>query len=623
MTGFFERLAGGSLGELNLLGRYLGKDGLGADIFGSATLLSASPGNPDQFLPLAPELAVTMPSRTSATITITPAPNPPPRGPLTGYKVYRSLNAGEAVLVQTLAADQLTWSNTGLATATPENVFTYYVVATSDDGQGPPSNSVVVQWLATPPQQPTAPTGLTHSGLSATSVHLSWSETPDGTVLKHGIFQGTTLVVDNIPADATSYDWVGLTPQTAYNNVNVRRYNDSGLGFIPGWSAASNSVQFTTPVEAPESLFTGHVRGRIYLGWSTSNDDALAEEQLNSQSPLLPGTNPTYSDLLGVRRIYSKVTADISRADTNRRVVWISAKGPDLGASAGVAGWSQIANGSRDASIVSYFNSLVSRNKLTVFTFHHEPIGDAVNQATDPVAFCDAYLRIMQVVDVTFPGHKILFTPNYEENRLRNTKQGTINWALWLPEHMMPGRGGPRPWDFISFDMYQYNANTSTNVRQGVEFSHRWWRIDELFTGEFRPNGTSVMPWMTYTPGIDLVYGIGECAPRPGTFYWYESGGGTQVSNMTGAKYARDMWDYIFNNLDKFAIVSTFNSIGADPIYNDERLYPDASPWGGDDPNHPSFVTQTGDTEITLNIYREKLRSGRPIKLGADGLPAV
>lgn len=607
----------GSLVELNLRGRFLGNVG-GIDQFEDISLLSVGdPLNTADYLPLPPSVSVVLSSRTVAVVTITPPTNPPPRSAILEYRVYRSTNSTTSYsLVQTVPAGPApSWTNTGLPTATPENTFRYYVTAVNTDGEGQPSNVATVQWAGTPLQQPTAPTGLGASGLQATQVNLSWTETADATVTKHGIFSGTTLLVDNIPAAATSYTWTGLTPQTAYS-INVRRYNGYSGGTPAGWSPASNTATFTTPSTALGPLFLGHVRGRIYLGWSTNHDETAAQTQLNTQTPLLSGTNPNYSDLLGVRRLYNKVSSTITHTDNNNRVLWISAKGDELGAATGLTGWQQIGSGSRDANIVSYFNSLVARNKLTIFTFHHEPIGDFPSNGADHVA---AHLRIMQVVDANFPGHRIIFCPNYEENRLRNTNGGTINWATWLPESMLPGKGGPRPWDFISFDMYQYNANTSTSATAGVQFSHRWWRIDQLFTGQFRPTGTSVMPYMTYTPGVDITFGLGECAMRPGAFWDFENGG-PQPSNMTGAKYSRDMLDYIFANVDKFAFVSWFNSIGADLNYNDERLYPGPNTWGGKTPAHDHRV-QTGDTELTLNIYREKLRSGLPIKLASNGLP--
>jgi hypothetical protein len=369
----------------------------------------------------------------------------------------------------------------------------------------------------------------------------------------------------------------------------------------------TKSVTWTDPQPNP-GLFLGHVPGKIYLGWSTNFGDTTASSQLDT---VTPGAG-NYASKLGLRRLYSKSQSVIDYTDAQNRVLWISAKGPELGASGGVAGWAQVANGSKDASIRSYFASLVSRNKLTIFSFHHEPIGDT-SVSADATTYVNACRRIRSVVDTAYPGHRILFCFNYEENRLRNLRPGSngVRWDLWIPADWQD------IWDFPSFDFYQYGEDTSTNPRAGVEMSHRWWRIDELFSGDFLPSTSQPMPWMNYTPGVDVVFGIGETSARPGSFYnWQNSvGDSAERSNMTGAKWARDQWNYIFSNPEKFAFVSTFNSIGADPIYNEERLYPAAN---GD---HGSFLTQTGDTELTLNVYREKLNSGLTVKLAANGLP--
>lgn len=628
MVGWFEQVAPNQRNPLNVRGRLVSRD---PDVYETFDVADYGESiSEESYLPLPPVLSGSLTAQDTASLTWVPQTQTWPRTAVTEYRVYRTADGGDPELLTTVDETVLAYEDSAAPTGSPEVVLTYQVVAVNVDGERG-SNILTLQWTGTPLTQPTSLTNLAVSNVQATSVRLTWNSTPDATVTKIGIFQGLTILVNDIPANATSWDFTGLTTGQTYSNINVRRYNGWPGGSAPGWSPGSNTVSFT-PQTSNAPLFLGHVPGKVYLGWSTSHNEGssasgqnTAESQLNNQTPLPTSTGPQGSDfagLLGVRRLYSKDNSAISHADAQQRVLWISAKGDDLGAAGGVNGWAQIANGQVDASIESYFTSLVARNKLTIFTFHHEPIGDSNNPVTDGTTHVDAHLRIMQVVDAEFPGHRIIFCPNYEENRLRNLQvNGTfIDWSRWLPEDMLPGKGGPRPWDFISFDMYQYGANTSTNTRAGVQFSHRWWRIDELFTGEFTPNGTTAMSYMDYTPGVDLAFGIGECASRPGAFYNFQQGSGTQ-SNMTGAKYARDMMDYIFSNPDKYAFVSWFNSIGADLIYNDERLFPGTNTWGGKTPNHPSFVQQTGDTEYTINVYREKIAGGLSVKLAANGLP--
>ncbi len=632
MTGFWEIQEDGTRRRVNLRGRFVGWDEDGTTPIMEEIDLSdtwiPSVYDPSQFLPLSVSIQVQMTTRQSSLLSITRPPNLPPRSKIMYYHIYRSQDGGAFSFRETIPRSQDVWADPDvLPFNTPEIVWRYYVIAENADGLvGPSSNVAAAQWEGVVVQQPVPPFNVAVSDVTGNSAKFTWDFAPDASVQKQGLFKGTELLVDNIPANAREYVWNGLQPDTLYNNLNIRRWNTSALGFIPGWSTASNSVLFTTGHGPLLPQFKGHVRGKLLMGWSTSHTDVSAESQLNTQAPLPAGSPASYSDLLGVRRLYVKDSGVIDRADANGRVLWISAKPGDFAASGSSISsqWLNIASGARDANIVSYFDDLVARDKLTIFTFHHEPIGDvtATEQASDFIA---AFQRIIEVVDAEFLNHKILFAPNYEENRLRNVRANTpgnvVDWSLWCPEHMLPGRSA-HSWDFMSFDMYQYGpANMATNVRQGVQFSHRWWRIDELFTGAFTPNGSSPMPWMDFTPAVDLVYGIGECAARPGSFYWYQNGGGTATSDMTGAKYARDMLDYIFSNVDKFAFISWFNSIGADTTYNDERLYPNApAVWGGDNAAH-NMITQTGDTELTLNIYREKLASGLCNKLGVNGFP--
>ena len=601
-----DEWTGSAREPLELTGEFLYFDEDGDPVYGPLTVSQVGTGwNPDDHVPVAALLTVDMPTRTTADLTILEG-NKGARVRTLEYEVWRATDAGAASLVHTIdleAGDPLTWTDTGLPTNTPEYTFTYTVYGVNADGTGAASNAFQVQWNGTPtPVQPTAPTSLVASSLQPTSVQLTWTETPDPTVTKHGLFQGSTLLVDNLPSNALAHLWTGRTPSTAYNNINVRRYN------AVGWSPASNLISFTTPATSGGGiLFPDHQPGKIYLGWSTNQGDTYASNELDTYSP----GGGDFASKLGVRRFYNKSQSIGDYADAQNRMWWISAKGTDWGGSGGVAGWSQVASGARDTSMINWFESIIARDKRTIFSFHHEPIGDSTT-TSDATIYVNACRRIRSVIDSAYPGHKILFCFNYEENRLRNLNVNgqPVNWALWIPSDWQD------IWHFPSFDFYQYGANSSTSPTAGVMMSHRWWRVDGLFTGDFVPNGTTAMPWMNLTPGVDFTYGIGETSPRPGAFYNWENNLSTasERSNVTGAKFGRDLWDYVFSNIDKFWCVSTFNSIGANYIYNEERLVPRNGNQSGDQ-THPSWVTQTGDTERIIDIYREKLNSGLTCKL--------
>jgi hypothetical protein len=633
MVGFWEYQEDGTKVRVTLRGRFLGwEEDEVTPIMELPTLSETwvpAAYDPDAYKPLSPSLTVEMTTRTSTLLTITKAVNLPPRSAIDEYDIYRAQDTGEFTFQASVPRTQTTWADPEvLPTNTPEIIWRSYVVARNVDGiTGYHSNNASAQWEGVIVQQPFPPYSAGAIDIQGDRATITWDYAEDDSVDKQGLFKGTELLVDNIPANDNSYVWTGLTSDTVYNNLNVRRHNNSGIGFLPGWSVASNSFAFVTGHGPLTALYEGHVRGKIVFGWSTDNADSFSENQLNTLLPKPAGAPSSYSDYLGVKRVYNK-TADasgITWADTRNRMVWLSTKPGDLGAtgSGTAAQWLNLASGARDSNIINYFNSIVARDKLTLVSFHHEPIGDITltEQASD---FISAFKHIIQLVDGEYPGHKILWAPNFEENRLRNLRSNTSNvvdWSLWCPEDMMPGRSD-YAWDLITFDMYQYgNANISSSPKQGVQFSHRWWRIDELFAGTWRPNGTSEMPWMDFTPGVDLVYGLGECAARAELFYNWETNptGTAKTSDMTGAKYARDMLDYIFTNLDKFGIVCWWNTLGTD---YDNRLYPDGNIWNNENPGHPDLTVQTGDTELTMNIYREKLSSGVTIKLDpATGMP--
>lgn len=252
--GWFKHTGGGSLTPITLGGRYNANAGTLDPI--SSVQVSAVH---EALTPLAPAItAATLNTRTQATIGWT-APDNTGRPPITGYNVYRQDDGGTTVLAGSVSASTFTLVNSSLPTNTPEIIFKYTVRAVNGDGEGDVSNAVLLQWNGTPtPQPPTAPTGLTFTLLSPTSVRLNWAESFDPSVTKHGIFKGNTLTVDDLSPSAVMYTWTGLATGVAQANVNVRRWNSQG------WSPASNSVTFTPTA--------GGVAHNISMGVSSSDE---------------------------------------------------------------------------------------------------------------------------------------------------------------------------------------------------------------------------------------------------------------------------------------------------------------------------------------------------------------
>ncbi|MEV7390733.1 fibronectin type III domain-containing protein [Streptomyces sp. NPDC091215] len=124
---------------------------------------------------------------------------------------------------------------------------------------------------------PGAPTGVTATAGSATSVHVMWNALPDGAGIRaYEVYRGTTKVGE-VPGSEHMVEVTRLRPSTVYVFTVRARGGDGSLG--PG----SPGVRATTPalVAADRSAPTrpAHPSGRavgsraVQLSWGTSTDD--------------------------------------------------------------------------------------------------------------------------------------------------------------------------------------------------------------------------------------------------------------------------------------------------------------------------------------------------------------
>lgn len=294
----YQKQVNGSLIQLNPVRQHLG-GGVTADIVISSI---GDPGG-NSLEPLPPTIntgSSVMTSRTAATINWA-APNNTGRPPITEYRVYRE-TGGVTTLAGTTASTVLTLSVTGLPTATPEVIFHWTVIAVNADGPGLQSNIWTAQWQVPGVNQPLAPTGLARtaftletSGTTART-NLTWSVVADSTVTKQGIFEGTTLVRDNLGPTATSFVLDNLALGSTHTNLNVRRFNAwSATGSTAGWSAASNNLTFTVAVPPVSLMMTGcsdsendHGGTEVRDGWReyTENSMLSRANRTGSQRPV-------------------------------------------------------------------------------------------------------------------------------------------------------------------------------------------------------------------------------------------------------------------------------------------------------------------------------------------------
>ena len=200
------------------------------------------------------------------------------------YDVYCSTTSGFTPSSSNLVASGLTspsFSDTGLAAST-----TYYCKIEAADGDGTSAASAqgsgTTTGTATCSAVPSAPTGLTATASSSSSIGLTWSAvTPPAncTINSYSVYGGTTANPTTLIASGltgTTYSNTGLTASTTYYYV-VKAVDADGT------SAASAQAQATTLANtscsavptAPGGLTaTASSSSAIGLSWSTDTPPA-------------------------------------------------------------------------------------------------------------------------------------------------------------------------------------------------------------------------------------------------------------------------------------------------------------------------------------------------------------
>jgi chitinase len=160
---------------------------------------------------------------------------------LTGYEVYQGGTATAAV-----AAGTTTYTASGLTAGT---TYSFDIAATNSNGVTD-SNTLSVTTTGTNPctAAPAAPTGLTGSSSSSTTVALSWTAS---TVSSGCTVTGYTITggPSSVTSTGTSATISGLTPNTSYT-FTVTATDSHGT------SSASSAVTVKT-LSGPSSYFVG------------------------------------------------------------------------------------------------------------------------------------------------------------------------------------------------------------------------------------------------------------------------------------------------------------------------------------------------------------------------------
>jgi len=201
----------------------------------------------------------------------------------TTYTVYRSTSAtGTFSSIGT--AGNISYSDTGL---TPNTAYYYYVTATNAAGTSAASSTVTATTMVLP--IPAAPTGLTATPASSSSITLAWTASTNATsytVSRSTSATGTFAAVGT--PSTTSYTDTGLTGATEYF-YNVTATDAAGT------SPASSTVSATT---ASASAFTStyptmDLRGSMN-NWTTSSMSLIADDTWQVLVTLAPNTTYAY-----------------------------------------------------------------------------------------------------------------------------------------------------------------------------------------------------------------------------------------------------------------------------------------------------------------------------------------
>jgi hypothetical protein len=188
----------------------------------------------------------------------------------TGFKVERKTGNGTYTTTFTTAANVTQFDDTTVA---PGLTYTYRVRAFNGGGDSAPSNEVTVTVPQTPP--PTAPSNLVVTGVSRTSVDLSWrdnSNNETGFSIERRTGTDPFVEIGTVAVNVTVYhDTASLQPGVTYN-YRVRA--TSGRGSSGASNPVTVKVPLAPPPAAPGNLELKEVNGTsVRLVWRDRSGD--------------------------------------------------------------------------------------------------------------------------------------------------------------------------------------------------------------------------------------------------------------------------------------------------------------------------------------------------------------
>jgi hypothetical protein len=249
-------------------------------------------------VPNAPtNLTGSAPSYSSISLSWTGSTSPQ----VVGYHIFRS-TSGSATYTNIGSSTNSSYTDTNLS---PSTQYSYKVEAY--DSAVPPkvsaqTSSVSVTTPAKPIVLPTAPTNLTGSAPTATSVSLTWNPSTDvGGPGLAGYYilrttSGTSTAVNIGNTSSTTYTDNTAAPSTTYS-YQIQAYDSANP---PSVSSLSNSLNLTTPAApqapaAPTGLTATPVStSQINLAWNAStNTTSYDIYKVGTTTPIATGITST------------------------------------------------------------------------------------------------------------------------------------------------------------------------------------------------------------------------------------------------------------------------------------------------------------------------------------------
>ena len=228
------------------------------------------------------------------------------------FAIERSGDGVTFAPIATAPANATGYTDSGLSAAT---TYTYRVRAHNLGGDSAYTNAAAATTRPTPPS---APSGLTASAASISSIVLSWADTAtneDSFAIERSTDGVTFALIATAPANATGYTNTGLSAATTYT-YRVRAHN------VGGDSAYSNAAAATTlpnPPAAPSGLSAAAVsNSSIALTWTdaSTNETGFRVEQSSdgvsfTQIAVTPAnaTSLTVTGLTATTKYYYRVRA--------------------------------------------------------------------------------------------------------------------------------------------------------------------------------------------------------------------------------------------------------------------------------------------------------------------------